>query len=55
MGVGGTIPGNKEYFPEGYRICELGPDALVGKGEVEMGQTRNELKIKRSGCGFTRQ
>jgi hypothetical protein len=53
--VGGVVPGEGKYHPEGYRICELGPDVLVGKGEVEMGKTREELRIRRTGCGFARR
>ena len=52
--VGGVVPGDRKYFPEGYRICELGPDDLVGMGEVEMDKTRDELKVKRAGCGLGR-
>ncbi|KAF1832410.1 NAD(P)-binding protein [Decorospora gaudefroyi] len=31
---GGMVPGNQKYCPDGYRIRELGPEELVGKGDV---------------------
>lgn len=51
--VGGAIPGDKTYFPEGYRISELGPRVFVGKGEEEMERTRREVGERR-GCVFAR-
>lgn len=51
--VGGIIPGDERYCPEGYRIHELGPVELVGKGDAEMQNTRDELSAKR-GCVFSR-
>jgi hypothetical protein len=44
------VPGEKKYFPDGYRIHELGPSELVGKGDVEMNKTREELRTRRTGC-----
>jgi hypothetical protein len=52
--VGGVVPGDKRYHPDGYRIHELGPSELVGKGDAEMRNTREELKEKRMGCVFSR-
>ena len=52
--VGGVVPGDERYHPEGYRIHELGPTELVGKGDTEMRNTRDELRAKRMGCVFSR-
>lgn len=52
--VGGLVPGDERYCPEGYRIHELGPVELVGKGDDEMHDTRDELRAKRTGCVFSR-
>lgn len=51
--IGGMIPGEKRYFPDGYRIHELGPSELVGKGDVEMKKTREHLRARRKGCVFS--
>lgn len=50
--VGGVVPGDEKYFPGGYRISELGPDALLGKGDEEMDRTRSNLRAKRGACGI---
>ncbi|KAH9843354.1 NAD(P)-binding protein [Teratosphaeria destructans] len=49
--VGGAVPGDEgdKYCPHGYKIAELGPQNLCGKGDVEMDQTRRRLA---SGCPF---
>lgn len=52
--VGGVIPGDQKYFPDGYRIHELGPSELVGEGEADMRRTREEFTAKRMGCVFSR-
>lgn len=52
--VGGTIPGDEQCYPAGYRICDLGPITLVGEGEEEMNKTRRELTAKRAACAFSR-
>ncbi|KAI4611935.1 hypothetical protein J4E80_007386 [Alternaria sp. BMP 0032] len=52
--VGGVVPGDERYHPGGYRINELGPSELVGKGDAEMRKTRDELRGKRMGCAFSR-
>jgi hypothetical protein len=51
--VGGVVPGEKKYIPGGYRIHELGPEELVGKGEAEMERTREGLRARKVGCSFT--
>ncbi|KAF2114579.1 hypothetical protein BDV96DRAFT_647275 [Lophiotrema nucula] len=45
--VGGAVPGDPQYCPEGYRISELGPAELKGKGEEEMDATQSELRRRR--------
>jgi hypothetical protein len=52
--VGGAVPGSPKYRPEGYRIHELGPSELVGKGTAEMEQTKKDLRARRVGCVFSR-
>ncbi|CAN9466821.1 unnamed protein product [Alternaria alternata] len=53
--IGGAVPGDEKYHPDGYRIHELGPSELVGKGDTEMGKTRGELRARRMGCVFSRR
>lgn len=45
---GGVLPGDEgdTYCPFGYRIAELGPAALRGKGQEEMEKTRAQLRAK---------
>jgi hypothetical protein len=52
--IGGIVPGEEKYFPDGYRIHELGPSELVGKGDAEMSKTREELRARRTRCVFSR-
>ncbi|CAA9957301.1 hypothetical protein PTMSG1_00909 [Pyrenophora teres f. maculata] len=51
--IGGAVPGENKYFPHGYRIHELGPSKLVGRGDNEMEKTREEIRAKRRGCAFS--
>jgi hypothetical protein len=54
--LGGVLPGDggDSYKPQGYRISELGPQALEAKGKDEMEVTRAILADNaRSGCPFT--
>jgi hypothetical protein len=52
--IGGAIPGDQKYLPAGYRIHELGPSELVGKGDAEMRKTSEDLRTRRMGCVFSR-
>ncbi|KAI1506412.1 hypothetical protein F5X99DRAFT_2126 [Biscogniauxia marginata] len=52
---GGILPGDHgaEYHPDGYRIAEIGPEPLKGKGEAEMEKIRAQLRERRAmqgGC-----
>ena len=55
--VGGVLPGDNgtTYLPHGYIIPEIGPDALRGKGNHEMEQSRQRLsRNDRVGCPFAK-
>ena len=52
---GGVLPGDEgdKYVPQGYRLAEIGPAYLKGKGFQEMEQTRIKLRANpRQGCPF---
>ena len=51
----GPLPGDRgeEYVPGGYRILELGPEGLRGKGQEEMDGMRKGLEKRDPGlCPF---
>ncbi|PSK51972.1 hypothetical protein B9Z65_3239 [Elsinoe australis] len=55
--AGGKLPGDDgdNYRPEGYKIPEIGPETLKGKGSVEMEGERARLSANpRLGCPFSR-
>jgi hypothetical protein len=43
------VPGDEKYAPQGYKICDLGPKEMVGKGGVEIDKMRGEMRL-RMGC-----
>ena len=47
--VGGSIPSQDkpEFYPEGYKICEMGPAALREKGTAEMCQAKASITARR--------
>lgn len=52
---GGDVPGSKGglYEPEGYRIEEVGPRSLKGKGKKEMKVWEEKIREERPlGCPF---
>lgn len=52
---GGDVPGSKAdlYEPEGYKIEEVGPRSMKGKGEKEMKKWQEKISGERSiGCPF---
>jgi len=55
--MGLPIPGDggEEYWPKGYRIHEIGPRAMRGKGEQYARDSREKLVAERMrGCPFER-
>lgn len=50
--IGGPYPDGKNYKPEGYKIFELGPQKLEGKGVEECEATRDRLMNEVRGCPF---
>lgn len=42
-----------EYRPEGYRIAELGPVSLEGKGIDEMQDEKQKIMTRFQGCPFS--
>ena len=49
------MPGDEgdKYVPGGYRLTELGPEELKGKGMEEMKVTKRRLRENpRLGCPF---
>lgn len=53
--TGGYVPSNHlpEYRPEGYRIAELGPVSLEGKGVDEMQGAKQRIMTRFGGCPFS--
>lgn len=52
---GGDLPGTKGnlYYPEGYRIEEIGPRSMEGKGRDEMRKMEEKIRTERPvGCPF---
>lgn len=55
---GGLLPGDEgdKFRPEGYKIAEIGPDTMKGKGDAEMAVIIAQLKERRmasAGCPMT--
>jgi len=52
--TGGYVPSSQrpEYRPEGYKIAELGPASLEGKGLDEMEKRKPIIAQKFRGCPF---
>ncbi|KAJ5173597.1 uncharacterized protein N7500_001528 [Penicillium coprophilum] len=53
--TGGYIPSKylPEYRPEGYRIADLGPVSLEGKGADEMRDAKQRVMTRFQGCPFS--
>lgn len=53
--AGGYVPSasHPEYRPEGYRIAELGPVSLEGRGINEMQGAKQRILTKFQGCPFS--
>lgn len=53
--TGGYIPSKylPEYRPEGYRIADLGPVSLEGKGIDEMQGAKQKIMTRFPGCPFS--
>lgn len=52
---GGDLPGTRgaQYEPQGYRIEEVGPERMRGKGGKEMSEWADKLRNERpAGCPF---
>lgn len=52
---GGDLPGSKGslFRPEGYRLEEVGPDSMKGKGGDEMRKIEERIRLERPvGCPF---
>lgn len=51
--IGEPFPDGKQYKPEGYRIMEMGPERMEGKGVQECEATLEDLmKRERGACPF---
>lgn len=52
--AGGYLPGDRaDFAPEGYKIEELGPKGMKGKGGEEMRRVEEKLRSERPlGCPF---
>lgn len=51
--IGGPYPDGQRYKPEGYKIFEIGPQKLEGKGVEECEAIRDDLMASgRGGCPF---
>ncbi|KAL8992059.1 MAG: hypothetical protein Q9169_007404 [Polycauliona sp. 2 TL-2023] len=53
---GYSVPGDdgNRYHPQGYTFAEIGPQALSGKGTIQMDETRARLvRAERGGCPFS--
>ena len=54
------LPGDEgeKYFPQGYLVEEIGPDAKMGKGAEEMEKEKKRLEglreavVENGGCPF---
>jgi hypothetical protein len=49
--IGGILPGDEgdKYFPQGWKMNEVGPDGMQGKGTAEMAKYKQEILAMR-GC-----
>ena len=55
--MGLPIPGDKgdKYWPRGYKIHEIGPESMRGKGEAYARESKEKLVAERmKGCPFAR-
>ena len=55
--MGLPVPGDEgdKYWPKGYKIGELGPESMRGKGEDYMRDSKEKLVVERmKGCPFAR-
>lgn len=53
--IGGTVPGDKKWHPQGYVFEEVGPNKLAGKGKDKTDEWEQRLKVQRTpGCPFRR-
>ncbi|KAL9034914.1 MAG: hypothetical protein Q9214_006825 [Letrouitia sp. 1 TL-2023] len=55
--MGLPVPGDEgpKYHPEGYKILEVGPELMQGKGAESMREAVKRLRKRRTGaCPFTR-
>ena len=55
--MGLPIPGDKgdKYWPNGYKIHEIGPESMRGKGETYARESKEKLVAERmKGCPFAR-
>ncbi|KAF2088755.1 hypothetical protein K490DRAFT_72476 [Saccharata proteae CBS 121410] len=51
--AGKPYPGDKKFKPEGYRIQDVGPKSMEGKGMDDFSRTREKLLAQgRGGCPF---
>jgi len=52
---GGTVPGEKEWLPEGYKIEEVGPRGVKGKGAKDLQEQEVRIReVRGLGCPFAR-
>ncbi len=55
--MGLPVPGDEgdKYWPKGYKIHEIGPDAMRGKGESYAKESKEKLVAERTkACPFAR-
>ena len=53
--MGLPVPGDEgeKYKPRGYKIGEVGPESMVGKGKESFEVTKERLRKERTGgCPF---
>ncbi|KAH8881709.1 hypothetical protein GQ53DRAFT_754156 [Thozetella sp. PMI_491] len=51
--MGGYVPGDTKFLPQGYLFEEVGPEAQFGKGKDAMQNWHDKMKAERpSGCPF---
>ena len=54
--LGGTVPGDKKWYPQGYLFEELGPKKVENQGKDKTDQWEERLRVQRTpGCPFTRR
>lgn len=55
MGLPVPGDGGEEFWPKGYKIHEIGPKSMRGKGEGYVRESRERLvKERMRGCPFGR-